>query len=213
MKNYLLLLTVFLLCGNVFAKNKKVIKDKFSEITITMKDGQIKLGKVKHPYDLNKKIKLLLDSGEKETVDIDLIDGVVIKNEYGGNNSFKNVYYYNNTGTKIHKKPKLMLVIMKGVLTLYFDNGVSYTNMMSYGMITSTNYNNYYALREGEDAAKLISGYVNGQVNKNLLFKIFASKYFEDYPELSKKIQDKVYKYDDILKVCNEYINWKKSKN
>lgn len=213
MKNYLLLFSMFLIFGNGYAKNKKVVKDKFSEITITMKDGQIKLGKVKHPYDLNKKIKLLLDSGEKETVDINLIDGVVIKNEYGGNNSFKNVYYYNNTGTKIHKKPKLMLVVMKGILTVYFDNGVSYTNMMSYGMIASTNYNNYYALREGEDAAKLISGYVNGQANPNVLFKMFASRYFEDYPELSKKIKDKVYKYDDILKVCNEYINWKKSKN
>jgi hypothetical protein len=214
MKNYLLLLfSIFLLFGNGYAKNKTVVKDKFSEITITMKDGQVKSGKVKHPYDLNKKITLVLDSGEKETVDVNLIDGVIVKNESGASITFKNVYYYNNTGTKIHKKPKLMLVVMKEVLTVYFDNGVSYTNRMSYGMMISTNYNNYYAIREGEDAAKLISGYVNGQANPNVLFKMFASKYFEDYPELSKKIKDKVYKYDDIIKVCIEYINWKKVQN
>ncbi|WP_320815077.1 hypothetical protein [Flavobacterium sp.] len=216
MKNYLLLFTFFLLFGNAFAENKNVVKTKFSEITVTLNDGQVKSGKIKHPYDLNKKIEIILASGEKVKIDNLLVKQVVIKHESGFNLTFQNVTYYASKlrlNYKISKKPKLMLVVMKELLTIYFDNGVSYTNMSANGLITSTNYNNYYAFREGEEAAYLISGYVNGQLNPNVLFKTFASKYFEDYPELSKKIEDKEYKYTDIITVCVEYINWKKSKN
>ena len=170
MKKYLSLIIVFLFSVNGIAKDKFEIKSKFSEITITMKDGQVKSGKVKHPFDLNKKIVLISASDEKVNIDIALIDEVTVKHENGVNLTFKNVYYYNHSGKKLNKKPKLMLVVMKELLTLYFDNGVSYTNMMSYGMMTSTNYNNYYAIREGEDGAKIISGYVNGQVNPNVVF-------------------------------------------
>lgn len=216
MKKYLLLVTFFLLFGNGFAENKKVIKDKFSEIAITLNDGQVKSGKIKHPYDLNKKIEIILASGEKVKIDNLQVKQVTVNHENGLSLTFQNVTYYASSlklNNKISKKPKLMLVVMKELLTIYFDNGVSYTNMSSNGLITSTNYNNYYALREGEEAAYLISGYVNGQVNPNAIFKMTAAKYFEDYPELSKKISDKVYKYSDIITVCIEYINWKKSKN
>lgn len=213
MKKYLVLFSVLLFFGNGFANNIKAVKDKFTEISVTLKDGQVKSGKVKHPFDLNKKIEVISESGTKEKIDNSLIKEVTIKHENGVSLTFQSVYYYNNTGTKLKEKPKLMLVMMKEVVTLYYDNGVSYTNMMANGVITSTGYNNYYAIREGEDGAKLISGYVNGQVNPNVLFKMFASKYFADYPELSKKIADKEYKYTDIITVCIEYINWKKSKN
>lgn len=212
MRKKILFIVAVLFFVNGFANDNKVTGTKYSEISVTLKDGQIKSGKIKHPFDLNKKIEIVLESGAKEKIDNLLIKEVTIKHENGVNLSFQNVYYYNNTGTKLKEKPKLMMVMMKEVLTLYYDNGVSYTNMMSNGLMVSTNYNNYYAIREGEDGAKLISGYVNGQANPNVQFKLFASRYFADYPELSQKIQDKVYKYTDIVPVCIEYINWKKSK-
>lgn len=37
-------------------------------------------------------------------------------------------------------------------------------------------------------------------------------KYFEDYPELSKKIDDRVYKYSELVTVVTEYIGWKRAK-
>lgn len=211
MRKYLYLVFTFLFFVGGFAKN--IVKDKFSDITITMKDGQVKSGKIKHPYNLNKKIVLILDSGEKVNVDTTLIDEVAVNHENAVTISFKNVYYYNHSGKKLNKEPKFMLVMLKDeALNLYYDNGVSYTNMMSSGLLVSTNYNNYYAIRQGEDGAKLISGYVNGQVNPNVLFRMLASKYFQDFPELSKKIDEKVYKYSDIITVITDYLNWKKSK-
>jgi hypothetical protein len=216
MKNYLLLFTFFLLFGNAFAENKNVVKTKFSEITVTLIDGQVKSGKIKHPYNLNKKIVIILESGEKIKIDNSRVKQVIVKDENGQSLTFENVTHYSSSfklNNKISKKPKLMLVVMKELLAIYYDNGVSYTNMSANGLITPTGYVNYYAFREGEEAAFLISGYVNGSVNPNVVFKMTASKYFEDYPELSKKIEDKVYKYTDIITVCVEYINWKKSKN
>lgn len=211
MKKFLFVISLFLFFATGFAKN--IDENKFSDITITMKDGQVKSGKIKHPYDLNKKIVLILDSGEKVDVELSLVDEVNISQENVVNLKFKNVYYYNHSGKKINKEPKFMLVMLKeDVLTLYYDNGVSYKNMMANGLITATNYNNYYAIRPGEDAAKLISGYVNGQANPNVLFRALASKYFEDYPELSKKIDDRVYKYSELVTVVTEYIGWKRAK-
>lgn len=213
MKKYLLLFSVLLFFGNGFAKNVVVTKEKFSEIRITMKDGQIKSGKVKHPYDLNKKITLVLDSGEKENINAILIDEVELKSENSIGLKFKSIYFKSAFSDKISKKPKLMMIVMKELLTIYYDNGVSYSSLSMNGTISHASYSAYYAHREGEDAATLISVALSGNINANSVFKKAAAKYFEDYPELSKKITDKEYKYSDLITVCIEYINWKKAKN
>jgi hypothetical protein len=50
------------------------------------------------------------------------------------------------------------------------------------------------------------------QVNKNNIFRKNAQEYFKDYPELSKKIEDRELKYDDIFEVVQQYNDWKEEK-
>ena len=215
MKNYLLLLTFFLFFGNAFAENKNDVKEKFNEIAVTLKDGQKKSGKIKQPYDLNKKIEIVSESGSKEKIDQKLIDEVELKTENGLTLKFKSVHFKNAFSAKISKKPKLLLIVMEDLLTLYYDDGISTSSISTNGINFSQHsfsYVAYYAIREGEEVPTFISYYLTGKINANAVFKKYAAKYFEDYPELSKKIEDKVYKYTDLITVCVEYINWKKSK-
>jgi hypothetical protein len=211
MKKYLLLFSAFLFFVSGFANNR--IESKFSEISIIMKDGQVKSGKVKHPFDLNKKIVLISDSGEKVNIDNALVDEVTLKHDNGVTLKFKSVYFKNAFSDKISKKATLMMVVMQELLTVYYDNGISYSSLSMNGALSQTSYSSYYALREGEKVPTLISFSLSGQINANNVFKKSAAKYFEDYPELSKKIEDKVYKYNDVITVCIDYIKWKKSKN
>ncbi|MBA5629104.1 hypothetical protein [Moheibacter lacus] len=70
----------------------------------------------------------------------------------------------------------------------------------------------WYCLRPGEEIATIVSWTFKTQVNKNNIFRKNATEYFKDYPELSKKIEDKDLKHDDIIQVVEEYNNWKSGK-
>jgi len=70
----------------------------------------------------------------------------------------------------------------------------------------------WYCKRPGEDIAFIVSWTFNTQVNKNNIFRKNAAEYFKDYPELSQKIKNKDYKYDDLLEVVQLYNDWKSGK-
>jgi len=70
----------------------------------------------------------------------------------------------------------------------------------------------WYCLRPGEEVAYIVSWTFNTQINKNNIFRKNAAEYFKDYPELSQKIKNKEYKYDDIEEVVTMYNQWKSGK-
>jgi hypothetical protein len=68
----------------------------------------------------------------------------------------------------------------------------------------------YYCIRDGEVAAKLICQ-VSG-ANNNQTFRAKAPLYFEDYPELAAKIESKEYTWRDLVPVVQEYNKWAANK-
>jgi hypothetical protein len=67
-------------------------------------------------------------------------------------------------------------------------------------------YYDYYIIRDGEPAAKLIA--TVSSLNNNQFFRTKAPLYFADYPELAKKIADKVYTWKNIKEVVDIYNEW-----
>ncbi len=71
---------------------------------------------------------------------------------------------------------------------------------------------NHYLKRSNEDYPILVSLSSNAfSAGYNAFFKEYAVYYFNDNPEIAKKIEEKEYKYDDIEKVVSLY-NFKKEK-
>lgn len=205
----LMLFFSLLICINLSYAYKR-IEDKFINVKIITLDGKSKIGKVKSPLKFNKDIELIIDDNKENISNLD-IKSLEIINENGVSITYDNVYAFKSfRNGKIEKKPRLMLVVVRGITTLYQE----YIGQNFYSIGTGLGgqflHTNYYAIREGEPAAALISAVISGQANPNAVFRRFAKDYFSDYPELAKKIEDKVYKYTDVLYAVLEYNNWKK---
>jgi hypothetical protein len=103
--------------------------------------------------------------------------------------------------------PYWLEVIERGYTTLYFALREGSTMVRS-GVSSTTSADKFwYCMRPNEEAAKVIS-WVIGKVNANETFRREAQKYFKDYPELSEKIKDKTYKYDQIVETVRDYNKW-----
>lgn len=65
----------------------------------------------------------------------------------------------------------------------------------------------YLALRKNEKVATIIGVTSNSPTvfGLNNTFRVYASKYFSDYPELVKRIDNKEFTHDDIEKVVKIY--------
>jgi hypothetical protein len=103
--------------------------------------------------------------------------------------------------------PYWLEVIERGYTTLYFALREGSTMVRS-GVSSTTGADKFwYCKRPNEEGAKVIS-WVIGSVNANETFRREGQKYFKDYPELSKKIKDKIFKYDQIVDAVKEYNTW-----
>jgi hypothetical protein len=179
-------------------------------ITITMNDGQIKKGNVNSKFDPENKIKLIQDDGKEETISSEDVKEFTISTAQG-ELIYENVVYYSNIkNTRIASKPIFMMVLVRtpSPLTMYLQVPwkVAYGDAAAASMYNTTN---YYAKREGESVASLLSSVMMGQVNPNAVFRNSAPEYFADYPELANKIKNKTYTYAEIMTVAMEYIKWK----
>ena len=99
-------------------------------------------------------------------------------------------------------------VARRGFATLYFCDVKS---AMGTGNGMVVGYDRYwFVMRQGETAASIVSwqGYATGEA----FYRKRASEYFKDDAELATKINDKVYKREDIYKAVDEYNKWKESK-
>ena len=203
-----------LLCIFFFGLNAKAVsfdggKD-LIPISIVMNDGQIKKGKVKSKFDPENKIVLQQEDGKVETIASEDVKEFTLSTAQG-ELTYENVVYYKNIkNTKIASKPIFMMVMVRepSPLTMYYQ--VPWNFAYGPGAAASMyNTTNYYARRQGEPAASLLSSVMMGQVNPNAVFKNAAPEYFADYPELANKIKNKTYTYAEIMTVAMEYIKWK----
>lgn len=99
-------------------------------------------------------------------------------------------------------------VARRGFTTLYF--GDFKVAMATGGGMIVGSYRCWFAVREGETYASMVSQ--QGYATDNAFFRQHASEYFKDDAGLAAKINDKVYKREDIYKVLDEYNEWKESK-
>ena len=94
-------------------------------------------------------------------------------------------------------------VVERGIATLFVRSttmrGSIYNN-------TTAGFLDYFVIREGEPAAKMIAN-VSG-ANNNQTFRAKAPLYFSDYPELAEKIKSKEYTWKDLIPVVREYNKW-----
>lgn len=100
-------------------------------------------------------------------------------------------------------------VVERGIATLYVKGTVMQ------GSISNPNskagFQDYYVIRDGEPAAKMIANIAGA--NNNQTFRAKAPAYFADYPELAEKIKSKEYTWKDLLTTVKEYNAWAARKN
>jgi hypothetical protein len=95
-------------------------------------------------------------------------------------------------------------VVERGIATL-FVRGTTMQGSV-YNQNSKASFLDYYVIRSGEPAAKMIANVAGA--NSNQTFRAKAPLYFEDYPELAAKIKSKEYTWKDLLPVIKEYNKW-----
>jgi len=94
-------------------------------------------------------------------------------------------------------------VVERGIATLYVR---STTMRGSIYNTTTAGFLDYFVIRDGEPAAKMIANV--SSFNNNQTFRAKAPLYFSDYPELAEKIKSKEYTWKDLIPVVREYNKW-----
>lgn len=108
--------------------------------------------------------------------------------------------------------PVWLEIVKKGTATLYVTSTVLSSPGMrsSSGAVVSSGgsatFYDYYIMRDGEPAAKIIA--TISTLNNNQTFRAKAPLYFSDYPELAKKIENKEYTWKDLEEVVKIYNEW-----
>jgi hypothetical protein len=99
-------------------------------------------------------------------------------------------------------------VVERGIATLY----VKGTTMQGsiYNPQSTAGFLDYFVIRSGEPAAKMIANV--SSLNNNQTFRAKAPLYFEDYAELAAKIKSKEYTWKDLVPVVQEYNKWASNK-
>ena len=95
-------------------------------------------------------------------------------------------------------------VVERGIATLY----VKGTTMQGsiYNPQSAAGFLDYFIIRSGEPAAKMIANI--SSANNNQTFRAKAPLYFQDYPALAAKIKSKEYTWKDLVPVVQEYNKW-----
>lgn len=99
-------------------------------------------------------------------------------------------------------------VVERGIVTLYMNITSMQVSIQLPNSIAE--FEDYFVIREGEPAAKMIAKIADA--NNNQAFRAKAPLYFSDYPELAQKIESKEYTWKDLLTTVREYNKWAVSK-
>jgi hypothetical protein len=174
---------------------------KFHEAKIVFTDGKSRSGLAESDFGGK---YLLFKSGkdaEAEKIETASLSKIIYKIE---NETFEyhRLKIYLGWGQKRISDPTWLEVVEKGTATLY----VIRTTMSSGNGLNKAGFQDYYCIREGEPAAKVVANIAGA--NNNQTFRAKAPLYFEDYPELAAKIKSKEYTWKDLVPVVKEYNKW-----
>jgi hypothetical protein len=168
-------------------------------------DGTSRIGLVETSFDKDVRFKSS-DGGEPETIPSEKIRTVAFLKEDGKSSviEFDYIKVYLGWGqTRISKDYGWFEVLQRGIATLYLKRtemrGSIYNN-------TSAGFLDYYIIRDGEPAAKVIANV--SSFNNNQTFRAKAPLYFADYPELAEKIKSKEYTWKELGTVVRKYNEW-----
>ncbi|MBA4056862.1 MAG: hypothetical protein C0490_19265 [Marivirga sp.] len=194
MKHILLPIFIFLISLTTYAAD-------YYDATVVFIDGKSKKGLVESTLSTDYILFKSTKDSKEEKIQSSTVSNVIfnIKNE---TREFHILKVYLGWGQKRISDPMWLKVVEKGIATLY----VNQTTMSSMNGLNSAGFLDYYVIRAGEPAAKMIANI--STLNNNQTFRAKAPLYFEDYPELAAKIKSKEYTWEDLTVVVQEYNKW-----
>jgi len=192
-----------------------------ADAVIFKKDKQKISGVVKFPSFEDKKVKIKVGEENEKFASSD-IDSIQI---FDSNKRLSYTFIW--TKTKVYKKKgtefkvideRWICKIMTGKASLFLggeEYGIKEVKVEDEKTKEKVKVNkmqvvskemNHYLKRSNEDYPILVSMSSNAlSAGYNAFFKEYGVYYFNDNPEIAKKIEDKEYKYDDIEKVVDLY--------
>ena len=198
MKHLLILPVIFLLSFPSYA-------DAYNEATIVFVNGTSKNGFVENTLGTDYILFKASKDAKEEKIESSTVRRIVFKVK-NGNKEYHLLKVYLGWGQKRISDPMWLEVVEQGKATLY----VNQMTMSSRDGLNKAGFLDYYCIRAGEPAAKMIANI--STLNNNQTFKAKAPLYFEDYPELAAKIKSKEYTWKDLTVVVQEYNKWAQKK-
>jgi hypothetical protein len=178
--------------------------EKYGYCRLVFVDGTSRIGLVETSFDKEVRFKSS-EASEPEKIPSEKLKTIAFLKEDGKTSTFEYDYIkvYLGWGQKRISDYGWFEAVQRGVATLYLKR----SSMR--GSIYNTNsveFLDYYIIRDGEPAAKLISNVAG--INSNQTFRAKAPLYFADYPELAEKIKSKEYTWRVLGTVVKEYNKW-----
>lgn len=197
MKQTLTFFTILFLSTSVFA-------DYYKGVVVYL-DGKTKSGWIDSSLGATIQYKTT-ENAKAEEIESSLLKSVSVQ----GKDEVREYFYlkvFLGWGQKRISDAMWLRVVEKGTATLLVNN----TSMRgSIHTTTSAQFADYYCIRAGEPAAKLIANI--STLNNNQTFRAKAPLYFADYPELAAKIKSKEYTWKELIPVVKEYNKWAQKK-
>jgi len=167
-------------------------------------DGTARVGLVETTFDKEVRFRSS-ETSEPEKIPSEKLRTIAFLKEDGkiSTAEYDYIKVYLGWGQKRISNYGWFEVVQRGFATLYLKR----SSMR--GSIYNTNsveFLDYYIIRDGEPAAKLISNVAG--INSNQTFRAKAPIYFADYPELAEKIKSKEYTWRVLGTVVKEYNSW-----
>jgi hypothetical protein len=177
------------------------LADSYYDATVFFTNGKSRKGLIESTLGTDYILFKNSKDSKEEKIEASTVSRLIfsIKNE---TREFHILKVYLGWGQKRISDPMWLKVVEKGVATLY----VNHTTMTSQNGLNSAGFQDYYVIRSGEPAAKMIANV--SSANNNQTFRAKAPLYFEDYPELAAKIKSKEYTWKDLATVIQEYNKW-----
>lgn len=190
-----------LLCCIIFLISRLTIADSFYDATVVFTDGKSKKGLVESTLGTDYIVYKSSVNAQEEKIESSTVSKLIfnVKDE---KREFHLLKVYLGWGQKRISDPMWLKVVESGIATLY----VNRTTMSSHDGLNSAGFLDYYIIRAGEPAAKMIANV--SSANNNQTFRAKAPLYFEDYPELAEKIKSKEYTWKDLTTAVQEYNQW-----
>jgi hypothetical protein len=179
---------------------------KYYDGTILFTDGKSITGLVESPFGGDYLFFKASEKAEAEKIEAAKVSSVTFVIDGKEKEYHQHKVYLGWKQVRI-SDPTWLEVVEKGVATLYVVRSSLSTPS---NQQQKAGFLDYYCIRKGEPAAKLIAQV--SSMNNNQTFRAKAPAYFADYPELAAKIESKEYTWKDLEPVVQEYNKWAKAK-